>query len=384
MPQFWTEVALSNGLHRDGLSDYALDAPIEAEAERLCFEFSDAISRNRDLSPLLWQEVVVPSTVHLDLFERLLLHEDDEREGTSRRDYFAEQVAMCQIMQTDELAAKTRREIKADVTRIAAIGYSQLFTQQTIRNVVERILFWCSWKRPSLLYFQGSGDIVAVFLVTCLEAAVSAKAAAPTLLRFDVLTEAELRNAEADAARLTFAFISRLESVFVDAIDAERQQRHLREIEINLTLSDPDVTTLFRRFDVKPDMWAFRTYFTLFTRDMSLRSCAQLWLRYCTLSSAEAVRWHQMCVASWISVALSASLRRAAEFEDVMVLLQRSPAVRFATASSSAQPLWPESFVSVLLRETGRTCTLRTIAERHIAILVHHVLLKSFIVRLKD
>jgi hypothetical protein len=264
-------------------------------------------------------------------------------------------------------AAEMQRDIARDIGRTIPHGFALLFGDARVQKHLARLVLHVASKLDVVGYLQGMCDIAAVLFLTFLEA--RAASAAPGAGN-DVLPlgDVDLIDAEADAAHVFHALITRFLQVFLDLLSGEEMQARMALIAADLAVSNPQLFVHLTDLQVELHLFMHRFHFTFLTRELSARACQRLFLAYLSLPPhVDALRVHSAVCVALLNVVYSTPLLNSRDFEQAVL-----------TAQSSLAKFFDEkTIVDAVFAEAHRVMHCRATFDRWICVRAALLLLRG-------
>lgn len=251
---------------------------------------------------------------------------------------------------SDPLHSSTFRQISIDVPRMNPD--IPLFQQKTVQKCFERILFIWSMRHPASGYVQGINDLVTPFFVVFLSYYISGDKN-PETYEMSQLSEDTLRILEADSFWCMQKLLEGIQDNYTLAQPGI--QTKIMALKDLIKRLDGSLDTHFARNAVEYIQFAFRWMNNLLMREFPLRCIIRLWDSY--LSERDGFANFHVYVCAALLAHFSESIKRNADFQDIMVFLQNLPTAK-----------WTNDNIELLLAEAYKLKFMFADAPGHLTV----------------
>lgn len=274
----------------------------------------------------------------------------ERRQGVldrKRQDYWS-LVQQYYDTERDETNQDTYHQIHIDVPRMNPL--IQLFQQEIVQQMFERILFIWAIRHPASGYVQGINDLVTPFYVAFLQEIIPDNEPFETFC-VGKLTQEQRDHIEADAFWCLSKFLDGIQDNYVFAqLGIQQKVNQLKELikRVDLKLHQHLV-----QHNVDYLQFSFRWLNNLLTRELPLRCTIRLWDTY--LAESDSFASFQLYVCAAFLLYWRDDLLRQNDFQGLLLLLQNLPTQN-----------WTSSHISLLVAEAYSLKVMFADAPNHL------------------
>ncbi|KAK6630841.1 hypothetical protein RUM44_003011 [Polyplax serrata] len=252
-----------------------------------------------------------------------------------RKDYWG---LVYQYYHTDcnETYQDIYHQIHIDIPRMSP--EINLFQQESVQQIFERILFIWAIRHPASGYVQGINDLVTPFFIVFLQEILPENESLNTVF-FDNLPKESRDAVEADAFWCLSKFLDGIQDNYIFAqLGIQQKVNQLKEL---IQRIDVPLHKHLQNHGVDYLQFSFRWINNLLTRELPLRCTIRLWDTY--LAEADGLAAFQLYVCAAFLIQWRKEILNQKDFQSLMLLLQKVPTEK-----------WSECEIGVLVAEAYR------------------------------
>ncbi|KAG4077751.1 hypothetical protein HA402_011180 [Bradysia odoriphaga] len=265
-----------------------------------------------------------------------------------RLDYHSLVAQYFRVENRDEGQQDTYRQIHIDVPRMNP--HVQLFQQNLVQEMFERILFIWAIRHPASGYVQGINDLVTPFFIIFLQEALVSSNDLDSF-KIEDLSEEQRNIIEADSFWCLSKFLDCIQDNYIFAqLGIQAKVNQLKEL---IQRIDGTLHKQLQTHGVDYLQFSFRWMNNLLTRELNLRCTIRLWDTYLAESDGFAVFQLYVCAAFLLH--WREQLLQEKDFQGLMLLLQNLPTHN-----------WSDSHIGILVAEAYRLKFTYADAPKHL------------------
>lgn len=227
-------------------------------------------------------------------------------------------------------------QIHIDIPRMSP--EINLFQQEAVQQMFERILFIWAIRHPASGYVQGINDLVTPFFIVFLQEILPENENLNTVI-FNNLSKESRDIVEADSFWCLSKFLDGIQDNYIFAqLGIQQKVNQLKEL---IQRIDVPLHKHLQQHGVDYLQFSFRWINNLLTRELPLRCTIRLWDTY--LAEADGLAAFQLYVCAAFLIQWRKEILNQKDFQSLMLLLQRVPTDK-----------WTESEIGVLVAEAYR------------------------------
>lgn len=252
-----------------------------------------------------------------------------------RKDYWG---LVYQYYHTDcnETYQDIYHQIHIDIPRMSP--EINLFQQESVQQIFERILFIWAIRHPASGYVQGINDLVTPFFIVFLLEILPENESLNSVV-FNDLPKESRDAVEADSFWCLSKFLDGIQDNYIFAqLGIQQKVNQLKEL---IQRIDVPLHKHLQSHGVDYLQFSFRWINNLLTRELPLRCTIRLWDTY--LAEADGLAPFQLYVCAAFLIQWRKDILNQKDFQSLLLLLQKVPTEK-----------WTESEVSVLVAEAYR------------------------------
>lgn len=236
----------------------------------------------------------------------------------------------------DETYQDIYHQIHIDIPRMSP--EINLFQQEGVQQMFERILFIWAIRHPASGYVQGINDLVTPFFIVFLQDVLPENENLNTVV-FMNLSKESRDIVEADSFWCLSKFLDGIQDNYIFAqLGIQQKVNQLKEL---IQRIDLPLHKHLQHHGVDYLQFSFRWINNLLTREIPLKCTIRLWDTY--LAEADGLAAFQLYVCAAFLIQWRKEILNQKDFQSLMLLLQRVPTDK-----------WTESEVGVLVAEAYR------------------------------
>ncbi|KAL3315467.1 hypothetical protein Ciccas_005897 [Cichlidogyrus casuarinus] len=214
---------------------------------------------------------------------------------------------------------ETISQIRKDTKRTSLV-----YGHESLKEMLERILYICAWRNPACSYVQGMNDLVMPFLAVFINEYVKAEISTDGHLVMNSemdLTEEQLMNLEADTYWCFSRLLHMIQHNYIN--NQPGIQANVKLLKLLISRVDEPLHKCLEQNQVAYLQFSFRWMNNLLLRELPLRCVIRLWDAY--MSEMDGFDKIHVYVCAAFLLQFSDKLKEESDFQGLLLLLQRLP-----------------------------------------------------------